>query len=818
VHEVGFKNKFKCITSQTLIFLVFSSCANSLSDLALVETEKQADTSFASSLVTLQFSNGILGNESIDPLLTDLPSSMDKTTWPGSINHLFKSDSNFRSQGYRIYVFSSGQKKWIYDKSFTESILTSIDHTQDTFTDLILDFSNLDSESDILLLQLNISDSHTTFLVLGITPITESITYDYTEDNTLKTEYTQAVQMLAIENSAFVIQDTLMTKESFLTTFRRSLKHGFTQPKASNVSDVKDMLELGEPLNSLEIDPLTGSRPSLADSFNIIFSQSPIYFDALTVQNIFTDLSIQSGWGYSIGGTTTLPIPLGLVLQIKNKSGATDTLAQLNPTFTFPKLVPDGNTYAVSIHTLPENLRCTLANESGLIDQKSISNIELSCISFSRDEYTDFPALSSSLFSSFNQISLILDGAVLMNTHTWTQLADSPGAYVLSTEPKNNLLYAFISEVFGNDFGSYNILLDTWNDLPNPPGNLNQAPKLLYPGTGDYLYALQGYDSNAFWRFDTTNNLWSNLANTPSLYKEGALAYPKTGDFIYALNGEGLFWKYSISNNTWSTLTSPPESVYKNIGLIYPGEGNYLISMAGSSLRKYDLTTDTWDFLSDARSLVGGDGTGMTSANSLDYLYVISNYDDKDFLRYNYASNHWDKLFSLPERTSFSAPMAHSSNGQYIYTILQTSLNISQLWRGEITGNYVSSGDFISEWISIGDRATPIQLSWVGTVPEGTSLFFQLRSTTSSNPIEEGITTAEWYGPNGLANCDTQDESYTEAGTINPIHDSDNYIQYRACFKTTVLNTTPKLTSVTITTETIGNVQPPPELGPPPNL
>ena len=83
-------------------------------------------------------------------------------------------------------------------------------------------------------------------------------------------------------------------------------------------------------------------------------------------------------------------------------------------------------------------------------------------------------------------------------------------------------------------------------------------------------------------------------------------------------------------------------------------------------------------------------------------------------------------------------------------------------------------------------------LSWDADTPSGTSIKFQLRTSSS----EEELMDAVWHGPTGT------EDYYTSSGTsIHPVHNGQPWVQYKSYFETEDPGKTASLNSVTITTE-----------------
>jgi hypothetical protein len=89
---------------------------------------------------------------------------------------------------------------------------------------------------------------------------------------------------------------------------------------------------------------------------------------------------------------------------------------------------------------------------------------------------------------------------------------------------------------------------------------------------------------------------------------------------------------------------------------------------------------------------------------------------------------------------------------------------------------YYATGTYTSQKKDTGGQSFFDQLSWSGILPNMTNL--QLRIRTAST--EEGLVTADWYGPTNTS------DYYTESSgvSINTIHNNDRWIQYQVYFST----------------------------------
>ena len=121
---------------------------------------------------------------------------------------------------------------------------------------------------------------------------------------------------------------------------------------------------------------------------------------------------------------------------------------------------------------------------------------------------------------------------------------------------------------------------------------------MILTGSLPGIYAFEGNNTTAFWRYGTVLNNWTTKTNAPANVKQGgALAYD--GTFIYGFEGNGkkLFWQYNISANTWSALASTDTNVSSGGSLLYlnVGETDYIFALLGGSkeFRRYKITPTT---------------------------------------------------------------------------------------------------------------------------------------------------------------------------------------------------------------------------------
>jgi len=173
-------------------------------------------------------------------------------------------------------------------------------------------------------------------------------------------------------------------------------------------------------------------------------------------------------------------------------------------------------------------------------------------------------------------------------------------------------------------------------------------------------------------------------------------------------------------------------------------------------------------------------------------LKVQFSHDNTDWYNSSGALNGWDTLsqdtYSIDlSALGWSGPNFYyrtefTSDGTDTPVLDEISIIFSVYYTsgGLSSSAYDTGEDLAWDWVTI---------SFTIDEPAGTDIEFQIRMVVT----EGGLSSATWYGPTGT------DDYYTTSGTtINPVHDGDRWIQYKAYFSGPG-GSTPTLSYVTIT-------------------
>ena len=248
----------------------------------------------------------------------------------------------------------------------------------------------------------------------------------------------------------------------------------------------------------------------------------------------------------------------------------------------------------------------------------------------------------------------------------------------------------------GREMLRYSITNNKWSNVAFTPASGNEGSAAI--AIGNYVYVFQGSRSSAFLRYSTADDSWDYMAFTPKdVSLGGALAYPRTGDDIYALRGNysAEFWKYSITNNAWSSLAYTPKPVSYAAGITGPG-GNFLYALKGGNTQdfwRYSITGNSWDDTSllqfpTSASQTGYEG-GMTSTSTEIYaLTKSSGCNPYGFLKYSISGDAWSYISTIwgrcssPQSSTYDS-LIYPGSGDYIY--IMNKNNNPSFWRHKIS-------------------------------------------------------------------------------------------------------------------------------------
>lgn len=319
-------------------------------------------------------------------------------------------------------------------------------------------------------------------------------------------------------------------------------------------------------------------------------------------------------------------------------------------------------------HTILLNLIQTEGKPANVTSksQKEMSSSSVpSCLQYVWTQKNDFPGAKRGGASAFS-----------LNGYGYY------GAGVDPTLPSNNVY---------KDFWKYSQGTDSWSTIADIPVNC-YGP--LEFALGDYGYVgtgwtvVNGADTNSFFKYDPTTNIWTPLAPFP-----GADRYTGIGlsNGISGFGGFGYaplrkdFYQYDAIADVWTPTTTFPglarqSQVGFNIGSdLYIGCG--YTNLYSQDFWKYDPTNGTWtqvsDFPVDHYASVGftmyDKGIVGTGRNGVNYF--------NSFYEYDPVLNLWSPIPSLPSNARFSADAFTIGNKGYVIGgVLSSGATLKEVW------------------------------------------------------------------------------------------------------------------------------------------
>ncbi len=208
---------------------------------------------------------------------------------------------------------------------------------------------------------------------------------------------------------------------------------------------------------------------------------------------------------------------------------------------------------------------------------------------------------------------------------------------------------------------------------------------LAYPGSGNYVYHITGYNSN-FERFDVVHRKWSSLASLYSWAYPGASLVSTGDDYLYVLEGGGNngFWRYSISQDSWAHMSSVSGvSANRGSALVYPGSGDFIYAQFNfGAFQEYSISQNMWSALTNAP---GSDAGSNEMVSDGTHIYELSANNDTTFWSYSIANDSWTTLASTPGNISPNGTIMYPGTGDYAYALVAGGSGA--FYRYSISGN-----------------------------------------------------------------------------------------------------------------------------------
>lgn len=286
---------------------------------------------------------------------------------------------------------------------------------------------------------------------------------------------------------------------------------------------------------------------------------------------------------------------------------------------------------------------------------------------------------------------------------------------------------------FVNDLVQYNLTTQVWTTLPNVSGPSGRyVHRAIINGSSMYLFG--GFDFTTFysqmWKYDLNTFTWSLVANGTIPGRYGHLMFT-SGIYIYVFSGRtggggdvGLndIWRFDTTDNSWTELlpSGPPLRREQAAGSLiadkfYVFSGTSYDGILRNDHWVYDITGNTWTDL----GVVGAPSNRIyhSAASVGTDMYILGGATSAaatvidDFWRYDSLTNVWTNLTTStrPPLRSLSFMVSDNSNlfvahgssnglvGSYLEDVWATTSLIDPIvFIQKLSGRqYVNSSSFV---------------------------------------------------------------------------------------------------------------------------
>lgn len=212
-------------------------------------------------------------------------------------------------------------------------------------------------------------------------------------------------------------------------------------------------------------------------------------------------------------------------------------------------------------------------------------------------------------------------------------------------------------------FWKYSSTDDTWTTLANLPfGTYYGAELEVVDG---YIYALFGGYQRSFARYSIADDSWEMLPDAPnSIYRGASLSTDGTDLFILRGTNTQEFWKYTVSSGTWGLLASAPNTMNQGADLVQVGDSLYTPRGNNTAtFYRYHIPTNTWSTLTDLPATINDD---LEISSDGTYIFVARQNNTNTLYRYDIEEGTWATVTDLPGLARYVGSVYNSSDG-YVY-------------------------------------------------------------------------------------------------------------------------------------------------------
>jgi alpha-tubulin suppressor-like RCC1 family protein len=421
------------------------------------------------------------------------------------------------------------------------------------------------------------------------------------------------------------------------------------------------------------------------------------------------------------------------------------------------------------------------------------------------------------------------DGTVklefLQQGNTWARMADPntthtqgysySGAALIYTGSGDYLYFSKGNPGSTDMFARYSISNDQWSMLADPPVGCTVGcfgRDIVYPGSGDYIYAQKGepeidgggeyVKETGFWAYSILNNSWNSIFDPADLVSNptastsiglGARLDSSGNGYIYSYEGgqngakgsdNHRIFKYSISGDSWSEVIQAPWSPINALSssISTPEYIFYYIAdyVANPVFKAFSITNEDWTTFDPADPTVSYKGQGSIAyPPGSDTIYLaegLGSGSTCNVQEYSISGDSWDTSTpDIPEACDSGSTMTAAGNFIFLRNIAWPAhpTIINHLWRYALSDTFASSGTYTSATKDAGQGVDYTDLNFSGTVLSDTDGTYLVNSVNLSSAAEHSCVVSGggrvycWgYNSDGRLGNGNQDDAYSPVSVL----------------------------------------------------
>jgi hypothetical protein len=343
------------------------------------------------------------------------------------------------------------------------------------------------------------------------------------------------------------------------------------------------------------------------------------------------------------------------------------------------------------------------------------------------------------IYTSSKRNSIQLEPAGTWNARSWATPPNS-----ISTGSSAVLVdnYMYVPRGGnGSKFYRHDTIDDSWDELADMPQLVTYGGDSVYDGNGNIYYIFGGY-AKYFYKYNIEDDFWTQMPELPdTIYYGAALEFDGTNFYVIRGSYTTDFWKFDTSDQVWYSSSPTPTTIYYGSDTVY--HDGYLYTNRGNLYTpfwRYDIANDEWETIADAPVTDENRFFEHRALYHEGYIYHLRSYQDStDFWRYSIADDLWEKIDNAPDRTGYGSSIQYNATDGLFYVL--PGNGTYYLWK------FDPSKDANGEWVGPADAPGTIgtagDLIWNGVEGAGNYLY-GTRGSGSASFYRYDVTANEW--------------------------------------------------------------------------